>query len=255
MPRDGARSVEQIGPFTLFNRQWRPSYARPTLGCSTFTPEDVARVAERQRALGLPEAFEWVKETTPGLAAVLDAAGFAVSEHPLMVLVEPRRLPAHDEVTIRLPTEDDDPSLLGGVADVAFNNPGTARGPQGLDEMLRRAADRAPGPAAAAFEREQRRMGRSVWAAALIDGQPVGTGGHQPVNGVTEIVGVGVLPAFRRRGIGAALTAFLVQDALARGVTTVFLSAGDETIGRVYERAGFRREATACTAEPRRSAR
>jgi ribosomal protein S18 acetylase RimI-like enzyme len=255
VPRHGARSVEKIGPFTLFDRPWRPSYARPTPGHSHVTLDDVARVVERQRSLGLPEAFEWVKETTPPLADVLDAAGFAVSEHPLMVLNEPRRVSTHDDVTIRLTTEDDDLSLVGGVADVAFNHPGTARGQDGVEEMLVRAAARAPDPAASAYEREQRQTGRSVWAVALVGGQPVGTGGHQPLNGVTEIVGVGVLPAFRRRGIGAAVTAFLVHDALARGVETVFLSAGDDPIARVYERAGFRRVATACTAEPRRSSR
>jgi predicted GNAT family acetyltransferase len=96
-------------------------------------------------------------------------------------------------------------------------------------------------------------MGRSVWAMALFENQPVGVGGHQPLESVTEIVGVGVLPAFRRHGIAGALTSFLAHDALGRGVRTVFLSAGDETSGRVYERVGFRRVATACIAEPRRS--
>jgi ribosomal protein S18 acetylase RimI-like enzyme len=255
MPRQGARSVEQIGPFTLFNRPWRPSYARPSLGSSIFTPEDVGRVAERQRTLGLPEAFEWVKETTPSLRAVLEAAGFGVSEHPLMQLVDPLAVAAPEDVTIRLATDDDDPALTGALAEVAFGSPGTARGPQGVAEMLARATSQALDPAADAFQRQQRRTGKSVWAVAVVGRQPVGGGGHQPVDRVTEIVGVGVLPAFRRRGIGAALTGFLAQDALARGVQTVFLSAGDETIGRVYERVGFRRVATACTAEPRRSSR
>ena len=30
----------------------------------------------------------------------------------------------------------------------------------------------------------------------------------------------------------------------------VFLSSGDDDVARVYERVGFRRQATACTAEP-----
>jgi predicted GNAT family acetyltransferase len=67
---------------------------------------------------------------------------------------------------------------------------------------------------------------------------------------VTEIVGVATLPAFRRRGIGAALTAFLTSDAGDRGVRTVFLSAGNEDVARVYERAGFRRIGTAYIAAP-----
>ena len=69
---------------------------------------------------------------------------------------------------------------------------------------------------------------------------------HQPVDDVTEVVGVATLPAVRRQGLGGAVTGALVEDALARGVETVFLSAGSEDIARVYARLGFRRVATAC---------
>ena len=75
-------------------------------------------------------------------------------------------------------------------------------------------------------------------------------GSHQPVGSVSEIVGVGTLPVYRRQGIATALTALLVDDARRRGVTTVFLSAGRRHVARVYERVGFRRIGTACIAEP-----
>ena len=75
---------------------------------------------------------------------------------------------------------------------------------------------------------------------------PAATGMHQPVDGVTEVVGVATLPAVRRQGLGGAVTGALVEDALARGVSTVFLSAGSDEIARVYARLGFRRVATAC---------
>jgi predicted GNAT family acetyltransferase len=75
-------------------------------------------------------------------------------------------------------------------------------------------------------------------------------GSHQPVDAVTEIVGVGTLPAARRRGLGALVTARLVQDARERGIETVFVSAGSEVIARVYRRLGFERVGTACIAEP-----
>lgn len=64
---------------------------------------------------------------------------------------------------------------------------------------------------------------------------------------VTEIVGVGVLPAFRRRGI-AALTALRATDALDAGVQTVFCSAENDDVARLYEGIGFRRVGLACTA-------
>ena len=77
-------------------------------------------------------------------------------------------------------------------------------------------------------------------------GGPVAAGTHQPVGDVTEIVGVATLPAVRRQGLGGAVTGALVEDALAHGVETVFLSAGSEDIARVYARLGFRRIGTAC---------
>jgi predicted GNAT family acetyltransferase len=57
---------------------------------------------------------------------------------------------------------------------------------------------------------------------------------------------VATLPAVRRQGLGGAVTAALVEDALARGAETVFISAGSEAIARVYARLGFKRVGTAC---------
>lgn len=48
----------------------------------------------------------------------------------------------------------------------------------------------------------------------------VGGGSHNPRGEVTEIVGVGVLPAQLRQGIAGHLTWALTQDAAASGVGT-----------------------------------
>jgi ribosomal protein S18 acetylase RimI-like enzyme len=89
-------------------------------------------------------------------------------------------------------------------------------------------------------------------SAAHVDGVSGNTsaGQHQPLAGVGEIVGVGTLPAARPRGLARAVTAALVADARSRGAATVFLSAGDDDVARVYARLGFRRVATALIAEP-----
>ena len=79
---------------------------------------------------------------------------------------------------------------------------------------------------------------------------PVAGGGHSPRGTVTEITGVATLPAYRRRGIGAAVTDALCRDAAGRGVGMVFLSAGSGDVARVYQRVGFARVGTACIAEP-----
>jgi len=90
--------------------------------------------------------------------------------------------------------------------------------------------------------------GLTVAAAARASGVLAAVGWHQPLEGASEIVGVATLPAFRRRGLGAAVTGALVADALERGVETVFLSADDDDVARVYARVGFRRVGTACAA-------
>lgn len=76
------------------------------------------------------------------------------------------------------------------------------------------------------------------------------SGQYIPVGDVAEVVGVGTLPAARRQGLALAVTAALVEQALAGGARTVFLSAGDEDVARIYGRIGFRRVATALIAEP-----
>lgn len=251
VPRTAARA-EQIGPFTLFVNPgpgWR-YYARPGLGASGFSAADVQRVRARQLELGIPEAFEWVAETTPRLRTAAEVAGLDVAGHPLMALGGDARppVPTVDGVEFRLVTAEDDVALAGAVARMAFTTPGTAVGPTSIAEAVAFAAERDP--AEVGFERERLRTGRTVTAVALIDGRAVASGSHQPVGAVSEVAGVGVLPAFRRRGIAAALTGYLVNDARRRDVRTIFLSAGDGTIARVYEHAGFRRVGTACTAEP-----
>ncbi|MGW7586190.1 GNAT family N-acetyltransferase [Kitasatospora sp. NPDC054768] len=257
VPRSAART-EDFGPLTLFVRDgggW-PYYARPALGHrgSAATAEDVRRVLERQRELGVPEAFEWVAEQTPELRAAVEAAGLTVHEHPLLVLgpqdeaAPAPELPEPVEVRVLAP---DGPELAAALAvpHLAFGDPGTAVGPTGAAELATAAARlTADGTA----EQVARRIaaGTTVLAAALEDGTALCAGQHNPVGPVTEVAGVGTLPSARRRGLGLAVTAALVAHARANGVRTVFLSAADEDVARIYRRAGFRTFATALIAEP-----
>jgi predicted GNAT family acetyltransferase len=131
---------------------------------------------------------------------------------------------------------------------VAFGAAGTETGSAGPAEV-REAARHVPANVLR-FVQDRLDRGFTVTAAAFAKGIPIAIGSHQPLNGATEIVGVGTTPAFRRRGLGRALTSLLVEDAMARGVSTIFLSAGDEAIARVYGRLGFVIVGTAGAAEP-----
>ncbi|WP_091104969.1 GNAT family N-acetyltransferase [Micromonospora citrea] len=258
VPRDAARA-EEHGALVLFVRDgagW-PFYARPRLDADTPPSlADVAAVRERQRELGLPEAFEWVHETTPDLLAVARSAGLSVLEAPLMVL-DPAALPdpgTLTDVPVRLldpadPNFAADVAARRAVAAVGFSAPGTGRGEAGPAQ--RDAAVAEIDEAALDEERARVADGRrlSALAGTPADGA-LASGMAMRVGDVAEIAGVATLPAARRRGLGAAVTAALARELLTAGTELVFLSAGSEEIARVYLRVGFRRVGTACIAEP-----
>jgi GNAT superfamily N-acetyltransferase len=230
VPRTASRT-EECGPFTLFvaTGPW-PSYARPRLGSrGTVSVDQVQAVRTRQRALGVPEQIEWQPAATPSLAEACRGNGMAVQTFPLLVHVATppshpvpavvRRLTASDDVAAALATQQRGFGA-GGQVDAA----------------------------SAAFVRDRLARSETVLVVAEVDGLPVSVGMHQPVGPVSEIVGVATLPSHRRRGLGAAVTALLVADAYDRGVRTVFLSAGDDAIARVYRRVGFRDVGASCAA-------
>ncbi|MEW2377813.1 GNAT family N-acetyltransferase [Micromonospora sp. NPDC047812] len=258
VPRDAART-EEHGALVLFVREgagW-PFYARPRLDAAGAPSlADVTAVRERQRELGLPEALEWVHETTPDLLAVARSAGLSVLEAPLMVL-DPAALPdpgTLTDVPLRMldaaePGFAADVAARRAVAAVGFSAAGTAPGEAGAAQ--RDAAMAELDEAALDEERARVADGRrlSVLAETPVEGA-LASGMAMRVGDVAEIAGVATLPAARRRGLGAAVTATLARELLAAGTDLVFLSAGSEDIARVYLRVGFRRVGTACIAEP-----
>ena len=251
VPRWGSRT-EQIGPFTLFvsGGGW-PYYARPSAGWEpgTVTADEVTAVRVRQRELGVPEAFEWVGELAPDLATACRDAGLAVTEVPILVHHDPLAVPVPDGIRIRRLTEQDRAVAAGQVvASIGFAAAGTEIGDGGPAERDRLLEQRDPG--ASDHLRALIGAGRSVFVVAEDEGGVLCSGGHNPADDVTEIVGVATLPAARRRGLGAAVTDTLVADAIRRGIDVIFLSAHDEDVARVYRRIGFRRVGTGYLAEP-----
>lgn len=251
VPRSAARG-EAVGSLTLFVREspgW-PYYARPTPGAGRVSPKDVRAARARQRDLGIPETFEWIEELSPEMGRAAAATGLEVREHPLMHLPRGSFRPVDppEGFPIRLIEPGDDLRWVHAVAAVAFANPGASSGDAGLD-AVGEVAERSP-TEAGEVALDRLRRGLTLTAAAFAGDVPVAVGSHQPVGETTEVVGVGVLPAFRRRGLGAAVTSALVADALTRGVSRVVLSAGDREIARVYEKLGFEIVGSAGEAEP-----
>lgn len=258
IPRAGGAQAEPVGPFELFRPTAKgawPLYARPRLGVTDFAPADVAAVQARQRELGLPEAIEWVDNVTPALLPAVRATGASVVLAPLMVLdvmrlPDPTTLAAAELVAL----DPDSPEFLGlyaasgAVAALGFAAAGTTVGPAGPAE--RDAAIGPINPDRAARLAEGCRSGRTGEAIARTRNEGVlARGAFQGFDGGAEIVGVATLPAARRRGLGAAVSAFVARLALDRGYGLVFLGAADTTVARVYARIGFTHIGTACIAE------
>ena len=229
-------TTEEVGPFTLFLRAeaagW-PYYARPRLGLGTeITSDDVRRARELQRQRGVPETFEWVHETTPSLLQAARDTGLTVEECPLLVLRDvSARAPGR---RVELVAADDDVlALVVGAISAGFSGSDTVE------------------PAKLTAQPRLIEAGLLSMAAAFDDdGAVVGGGSHSPRGGTTELTGIAVVPRARRRGVGEAITHVLVGDARDRGVETVFLSAQDDAVARIYERVGFVRVGTACMAAP-----
>jgi ribosomal protein S18 acetylase RimI-like enzyme len=246
-PRANA-DAEEHGPFTIFVSQggW-PYYARPRLGLAEpVSASEVTAVLARLEELGLPRSIEWVDGTTPSLRPAAVAAGIEVEDYPLLVLdgdpVE-RLSPA---VVRRLGPDDPDLAAVRAAIHVGFDQDDTRTGPASVAERDAKVAEDGDLDTL----RTLLATGRSVLYGAFDrDLGAVGGGSHNPRGEVTEIVGVGVLPAHRRRGIAGHLTWALASDAASSGVSTVFMSAGSDDVARIYEGVGFRRVGTACIVE------
>jgi ribosomal protein S18 acetylase RimI-like enzyme len=191
-----------------------------------------------------------VHETTPSLAGAAAAAGLEVLQVPLLALVADDWAPPPVPAGVRLRMLGANDLALPAaqaVVELAFAAEGMelgAAGPEARDLAVARLGSLG-------FLRERIRAGLTAMAVAESEPEgPLGAGSHQLARGVCEIMGVGTLPSARRRGIGAAVTGRLAQDARERGAGIVFLSAAGNDVARMYERIGFHRVGTACFAFP-----
>jgi GNAT superfamily N-acetyltransferase len=251
--------VRTVGPLRvpIGSPEW-PHPARPAPGQEgEVRVEHVRAAVALQEQAGLPASLEWLGDRCRGLAGVARSAGLHVEELPLLVADVPVEVLLPAEVRLYLVGADDPRlGLYQRLAELAFAAPGPAApAPAGAGKGTPDVALGDLGPAAlppTEALRERVASGRTVMMVAVDDGQPVAIGSHQPVEvdgaEISEVVGVATLPRFRGRGLGAGLTSALVEHA-RQTADLVFLSAGDDDVARVYERAGFARVGTTCVAE------
>jgi ribosomal protein S18 acetylase RimI-like enzyme len=172
--------------------------------------------------------FEFFRGLWPTLGATLARAGYVLQQDmPLMAAGRgDLRDVASPGVTVeRVTAEATDGylRLLVEVGQLAF-------GEWGSQDPAEAVAGR----------REMLAQGLGTQARASIEGRVVGVATLMHGGPVSEIVGVGTHPDFRRRGVATALTRFLCDLHFDQGGEVAWLSAADEAARRVYAKVGFR---------------
>jgi ribosomal protein S18 acetylase RimI-like enzyme len=168
--------------------------------------------------------FEYVEGFAPRLAAALERAGFELElRAPLMTCAAAEIPPPRDIDGLEIVPAAEDWRAYLTVGRRAF---GTGAEPEPSDEEVE--------------ERRARRDGGTA-LLGLLHGEPVAVAAATPpLDGLSEVAGIGVLERARKRGIGGAITAAAARDVAARGAEVVFLAPGSDAAQSVYERVGFR---------------
>jgi ribosomal protein S18 acetylase RimI-like enzyme len=219
-----------ISPFTAFFNPTDPlpylNYAIPDEPAAGDLTEPLSRLRETFRSRGRLPRFEYVAGFAPDLAASLDGAGFEVElDAPLMTcppdeLVDP---PAVRGLEIVPATSN--PRAAITVGNRSFGSPNA---PEATDEDVEGWISR-------------RSAADGVSLLGLLDGEAVAiASATPPLDGLSEVAGVGVVEHARKRGIGSAMTAAAARGGAARGAELLFLSPGSEAAQSIYSRVGFR---------------
>ncbi|HKP51070.1 MAG TPA: GNAT family N-acetyltransferase [Chloroflexia bacterium] len=224
------RETERIGPFLgtfdLSTENAYLNYAIPDDG-ATPSPADIAALITAYERRWRKPRLEYISKLAPAVEQTLIDAGFEVERRtPLMVCTpgSEQFVPTPPGMELLVPTTDDEISGLMMAQNEAFGQ----------------ALNTPDAEAIASFRSSMAGGMIAIMARDEATGEPAGGGvGTIPYDGITEIAGIGVREAYRRRGIAAALTSRLLQEAFAAGVTLPFLMAAAEAEERIYARAGF----------------
>ena len=232
----------EVGAFTLFVSDAPFGYyARPCFSYSEqMDAADLVALTKACKEREIDLALEWVHETDPGLGALAQAHGLNVHFFPLLVAqAKDLKIPQAEGVTIRI-LSSDEPAIAQAVAvaNVSFGVGGTEVGSVGFAERDIAASELSE----KWMEYFRDHIRRELTSMAVVESANgvLATASCKPVGKFAEIVGVATLPSERRRGLGAAVTAFLASQLFAQGIETVLLSAEDENVARIYRQIGFR---------------
>ncbi|MFD8262020.1 GNAT family N-acetyltransferase [Streptomyces griseoluteus] len=199
------------------------NYATPLPGTAPAEADVAALVGEFTRR-GLLPRLEFAPDAAPEVEPALRRAGFATEAvHEYLIctpatLTRPAGLPS-----TRSPSADAEFAEIDAALTEAFG-----------------AEFPAPADGVSLLRRTQERGGAVRFVRAE-DGACAGAAScSAPAEGTAELAGVGTRPAYRGRGVAAAVTSALAGVLFERGAESVWLEPTGDGSRRVYERVGFR---------------
>jgi ribosomal protein S18 acetylase RimI-like enzyme len=219
-----------VPPFTAFLSPTDPlpylNYAIPDEPAGGDLSEPLGRLREAFRSRGRLPRFEYVAGFAPDLATSLDAAGFEVElDAPLMTCPSGGIVDASPVPGLEIVEAAGDPRAAITVGNRSFGAPDA---PGATDEDVEGWIAR-------------RSAAHGVALLGVLDGEPVAiASATPPLDGLSEVAGVGVVEHARNRGIGSVMTAAAARGGAARGAELLFLSPGSEAAQSIYRRVGFR---------------
>ncbi|WP_138498329.1 GNAT family N-acetyltransferase [Nostoc sp. PA-18-2419] len=222
------RDTQQIGSFLAsFNRYSANPFLNYAIPNDAATPSltEIKALIAAYESRGRKPRLEYIASLAPAVEEALVTAAFTVEGRlPLMICTPglEQLLPVPSDIELIVPVSDAEI-----LATVTVQNEAYGESAPSPEDIKRLSNSLAAG-------------GIAVLARVVTTGEPVGVGVCSvPINQTTEIAGIGVRVAFRRRGIAGALTTRLVQEAFDAGITMAFLMAAHQEEVRIYTRSGF----------------
>jgi GNAT superfamily N-acetyltransferase len=228
------RPGSRIGPFSIgidaHSDDPMRNYAVPDSGACPSAGDIDDLIGFFRRSHRIPR-LEYIEEDAALVWPALAVAGFSVEHRtPVMIATPATQLTPRSPagITIRQAVSDADLAAAATVQHQAYEAPF----PPGPHDIARLTSLTERGGFVAIAVEDASGL---VTGTGLVD-VAAGRAADRPAVG--EIAAVGVLTAFRRRGIASALSAYLARTAHSRRIGLVFLEAEPEE-EQIYRSTGF----------------
>src|SRR5574341_1848347 len=203
-----------------------PQYAIPDRPLVDGLEQVITELQVHAGARHAQARVQFIQEYAPAFAAALRRAGFGEVWRSRVMACYPHTLLAPKSVPgLGFKTLSSQSSLEDVLESWHTNARGFGEEAAALSEAIEQF-------------REQLISGRAF--TALLSGAPVAAAMFTEIRrGVTELIGVATLEAYRGRGIAPALTAHAARTAFDSGADLMFLATNSDTAAGVYQRVGF----------------